>query len=187
VCFGSCQEIPLPECSGGRSLDETFASDREPLTCSTVIGFEVMLEAELTAKPTAPLQAGSNTYDVQLALTVGEGAVDLLLGIGLSNVRFVGVGASVLPSVGTTAPSPVEFQNTPLPCDVPIVQNTPIEIVMPIGQATWDLDDGTTQELTVDGIDIVINAAGLDLPFTTGPDGPCTWDTEAARVSFSVP
>lgn len=147
------------------------------------------LEAELTAKPTAPLQAGINTYDVQLALMVGEDTINLLLGIGLSNVRFVGVGASVLPTIGTTAPSPVEFQNTPLPCDVPIVQNTPVEIVMPIGQATWDLDDGTTQELTIDGITItiVINAADLVLPFTTGIEGTCAWDTEAARVSFSVP
>lgn len=184
---GRCEEIPLPECSDGRLLDETFTSDRESLTCGTVIGFDVIVEAELTAKPTAPLQAGSNTYDVQLALMVGEGAVDLLLGLGLSNVRFVGVAASVLPTMGTTDPSSVEFQNTPLPCDVPIVENTPVEIVMPIGQATWNLDDGTTQELAVDRIDIVINALGLDLPFTTGPDGVCTWDAEVAKVSFSVP
>lgn len=185
--IGVCEEIPLPECSDGRSLDETFASDRESLTCSILGAIDAIVDVELTAKPTAPLQSGSNTYDLQFAISIDAGTTAVISSLGVTTLRFLEVSASVAPTLGTTSPSSIVFQNTPLPCDVRLVEETPIEVIMPAGQATWNLDDGSTQELAVDGIDVVFSAAGLNVPFTTGPDATCTWDTEPARVSFSVP
>jgi hypothetical protein len=149
---------------------------------------DAKLEAELTAKPKAPLQSGSNTYEVQLAVSIDESTVNTILDlIGISRLRFLVVTFGVLPVTGTTSPSSVAFANLPIPCDVPLVQNTPIDIIMPVGEATWELDDGTTQELAVDSMDISFNALGLDINLAIGPDGNCSWDTEAASVSFSAP
>lgn len=52
--------------------------------------------------------------------------------------------------------------------------------------AAWNLDDGTTQELTLENLDATINAAGLDLEFTTAPGGNCTWDPGPPSVTFSM-
>lgn len=175
----------LSECSDGRSLDETFTSDRAPLACD-IMGIGINFEGVLTAKPTAPLQSGSNTYDVQLAFGIDVDTVNLLINL-TNEMTFTEITGTVAPTMGTTAPSSVAFQNTPLPCAESLIQDIPVEIILPVGQATWNLDDGTTQELTFEDIDVTLSAAGLDIPLMTGPGGTCIWDVSPPTVAFSLP
>ena len=184
---GDLGRCVLTECSDGRSLDGTFTSDRKSLTCNVLGIFDAVLEAELTAKPTAPIQSGSNTYDVQLALSIDADTVNFLAMVGAQELTFIEVTGTVAPTTGTTAPSSVEFQNTPLPCEESLTAGIPVEVILPIGPATWDLDDGTTQELTLEDIDATVEALGLEISFTTGPGGTCVWDVSPPKVIFSLP
>jgi len=144
------------------------------------------VDVELTAKPTAPLQTGNNTYDLQLAFTIDTATVNAILDIGVPVLRFLEITADVTPTIGSTTPTVGELQNTPLPCDVPLVRDTSLDVVLPVDQATWDLDDGTTQELTVAAVDIMISAVGIEISFTTGPSGTCSWNAEPPAVTFGI-
>lgn len=187
--LGLCEEVPLAECSDGRSLDETFTSDSASFTCSLLGVFDAVLEAVLTASPTAPLVAGSNTYDLQLSVTFDENTADFFDGLGITLLRFQALAGSVVPSLGTASGSTAELVNDPLPCDVSVRASSPVTVVMPMGQATWNLDVGSTQEISLEDVSLTIEApgAGIEVPLSTEPGGDCAWDMSPPSVSFALP
>jgi hypothetical protein len=181
-----CSEIGLchfPQCSDGRTLDPAFASDRASLWCNWS-GLEVLLEAELTAEPTVPITAGSNTYQVQPAITIPEEAVHELLSF---EIKLVEARTTIAPTVGTSSPTSLEIDNAPLPCSESLRFGAALDIVFPGAEATWDLDEGVTQELTLEHVEISIELTFGELLVSTRGGGNCTWNSGPPRVVFNVP
>lgn len=183
---GLCQLIPFDECSAERTLDPSFARTDATVNCS-VMGIPVPLQVVFTAEPTAELGAGSNTFDIQLEVGFNADVVDLLLAL-TNTVTFTNITADVVPTVGTMAPATEAVTTTPLPCDLSLQTGTPVGVVFPVRQATWTLDVGTTQELTIEDVTAEVNAAGLPLVLTTSGDDPnCDWAVGPPSLSFDVP
>jgi hypothetical protein len=182
---GICQNVPFDECSADRSVDPSFERDRRALSCN-VMGIGIALEAELTASPTAALQLGMNTYDIQPVVSLPVPTVNLLLAL-TDTLTVLDADVIIRPSLGSSSPNAFVATTNPLPCDFSLQNGEPSNIVFPVQQSSWDLDDGTTQELTLEELEVTIFAAGLEITLATTQDANCAWDGAPPSVSFNVP
>lgn len=184
---GQCQTIPFDNCSDERTLDPTFARTDAEMDCTVIAGIDIPVSVSFTAEPAAPLAVGSNTFDIQLEIGFNENVVDLLLGLS-NTVTFTNINGDVTPSVGTSSPTTETVTTSPLPCDLSLQEGSPIGVVFPVRQATWALDVGTTQALTLEEVTAEVDAAGIPLLLsTTGDDPACQWVVAPPTLSFDVP
>ncbi|MGB5809635.1 MAG: hypothetical protein WBG86_03840, partial [Polyangiales bacterium] len=182
---GRCENIPLDECSDGRSLDSGFVSDSRVADCS-VMGIPIPVDVVFTGRPTAPLQVGSNTYEIQAFVGFSESVVDLLINL-TTLLTFLDLTVDVVPTVGTASPSTETLQTSPLPCDLSLQSGGGVGVTFPVSQEVWILDTGMTQELTLENVSATINASGLELILSTVPGGACQWEDLPPSLTFVVP
>ena len=61
-------------------------------------------------------------------------------------------------------------------------------VVSTVSQGTWNLDDGTTLELTLEQVTQEVEALGIPVTLTTeGADASCQWVGDLPSVSFTLP
>jgi hypothetical protein len=171
-------------CNVGRTLDPTFSSDTATLICAP-FGDEFALDVHLTAKPTAPIQPGNNTYDVQAGIVFTADTVNFLRNVffGGDVLELLATSVTVAATVGSSAPNPTVFEAMPQPCEELLESNVPIEFVFPIGQGIWDLDEGTTQELTLEQVAGSVRFEFDELGLSTD----CAWAGDPPKVVFDAP
>ena len=198
-------------CGVGNTIDPAFDSDEQVLNC-TVMGIGLGFQSNLTGQVMGggdPV-VGPNTYSLQPEAIVSAATANLVLALADSST-VTGITATVVPTAGTTDTNTVDLALDNVPCLICFERDTEVRIVSPAGPGTWDLNDGTTQTLTLQDVTIELDASGLALVLETrmlcsGGDnaglecvddgdcaggGTCTppdcvWDTVPPSLSFTA-
>lgn len=182
---GVCEVTPFDECSAERMLNLGFMRADATADCA-VMGIPIPVDVVLTAEPTQPLQSGSNTFDIQLLVGFDSNVVDLLLAL-TSTITFTNLTADVAPTEGVSLPMLETISSSPLPCSLSLQSGTSVGVTFPVRQASWNLDEGSTLELTLEDVTAQVNAAGLPITLTTSGDDPnCAWSGAPPSLSFST-
>ena len=178
---------PLEACSEG-PLAETGQTGTGALECEQGLPFALSLR--FNATPREPLQAGANTFDLQIEVAIAADTVDSVLAIspGITGIDVTGVEGTIDATMGDSDPTPVVVVDEGVPCLLTFEESTPAVLVTTVSEGTWNLDDGGTLELTLDAVTQAVTAIGLQVVLTTEGDDPaCVFVGELPKVQFTLP
>ena len=174
----------LTACSEG-PLAGTGETATASLACVATLPFDISVS--LNATPTAPLQAGANTFELQLEVAIDAATVNSVIDLA-SEVNVTDVRSTINATLGDLDPTPVETIDQGVPCTLTFERDTDAVIVTTVSEGTWNLDDGGTLELTLDSLTQAVEALGLPVVLTTegGADATCQFDGAMPSVQFSL-
>ena len=174
----------LTACSEG-PLAETGQTGTAALACVATLPFDISVS--FNATPTAPLQAGANTFELQLAVAIDADTVNSVIDLA-SSVDVTDVRSTIDATLGDSDPTPVETVDQGVPCTLTFEADTDAVIVTTVSEGTWNLDEGGTLELTLDSLTQAVEALGLPVVLTTegGTDATCQFVGDMPSVQFSL-
>jgi len=173
----------LTACSEG-PLAETGETATASLGCVATLPFDISVS--FNATPTAPLQAGANTFELQLEVAIDSATVNSVIDLA-SEVNVTDVRSTINATLGDSDPTPVETVDQGVPCTLTFERDTDAVIVTTVSEGTWDLDDGGTLELTLDSLTQAVEALGLPVVLTTeGTEPTCEFLSDLPSVQFSL-
>ena len=175
---------PLEACSEG-PLAETGQTGTGALACVATLPFDLSLR--FNATPREPLQAGANTFDLQIEVAIDADTVDTVIDLA-PGADVTGVEGTIDATMGDSAPTPVVVVDEGVPCMLTFEASTPAVIVTTMSEGTWNLDDGGTLELTLGAITQAVTALTIPVVLTTEGDDPaCVFVGELPKVQFTLP
>lgn len=183
---GSGGGTPLEACSEG-PLAETGQPATGALSCVATLPFD--LTVRFNATPVNSLQEGSNEFELQMEVAIDADTVNEVLDLAPGVVAEVtSVVGSVNPTAGDSSPASVEIDSEGVPCELAFVRDEEALIVTTVSQGSFDLDTGSTLELTLDAVTQEVIAVGIPVTLTTeGEEPSCTFVGDLPSVSFSLP
>ncbi len=181
---GNGGEVPVEACSDG-PLAETGETGSGDLACVATLPFDITVS--FNATPTADLQEGENTFDLQIEVAIDAATVNTVVDLA-SEVTVLSDSASIDATAGDSDPTPVDVVDEGVPCSLAFERDMDAVIVSTVSQGTWTLDDGATLELTLSDITQEVEALGIPVTLTTEGDEPsCEWTGDLPSVSFTLP
>jgi len=175
---------PLAACSEG-PLPETGQTGTGSLACDATLLFDISVS--FNATPTATLQAGANTFELQVAVAIDAATVNEVIGLA-AGVDVTDARATIDATLGDLDPTPVEVVDEGVPCSLTFAADTDAVIATTMSEGTWNLDDGGTLELTLDSLTQAVEALGLPVVLTTegGDEATCEFVGDMPSVQFSL-
>lgn len=171
-------------CSDG-PLAETGQTGTADLACVATLPFD--LTVRFNATPTAELQAGENTFDLQVEVAIAADTVNTVIDLA-QEVTVNGATATIDATAGDSDPTPVDVIDEGVPCTLTFERDTDAVIVTTVSQGSWTLDDGATLELTLEALTQEVEALGLPVTLTTeGSEPSCQFVSDLPTVQFTLP
>jgi len=175
---------PLEACSEG-PLAETGQTGTGALACVATLPFDLSLR--FNATPREPLQAGANTFDLQIEVAIDADTVDTVIGLA-PGADVTSVEGTIDATVGDSDPTPVVVNDEGVPCLLTFEESAPAVIVTTVSEGTWNLDDGGTLELTLGAVTQAVTALNIPVVLTTEGDEPsCEFVGNLPSVQFTLP
>ena len=192
------QETCEQDCGLGNTVPDGASEAAAALTCSLEeavgVAINVVFDINFAGLPTAALVEGEDTtYQLTIETIVSVSTVNLILNFAdAANIEELFGDVNVL--AGTMNPEPATIPLDGVPCTICFEADTANTIILSTVEATWLLDGGTTQELELTDLTIVLNVEGVGTLAisTVGMDPACFWGIEDAPedpplLTFEVP
>jgi len=177
---------PLAACDAGplTTSADTLIGEGE-LACVATLPFGLTIK--LAATPTAPIQAGTNEFDLQVEVAIDAETVNSVVDLA-QEVTVTASVSTINATAGDTSPTPFDLEDAAVPCTLELVRDEAAVMVTTIDTNSWTLDDGGTLTLTLEAITEAVEALGLPVELSTeGAEPSCDFvDDMMPTVSFSV-
>lgn len=185
-------EPPPPACDSGplTETDDTMTGEGA-LACVATLPFGLTIK--LAATPTAPIQEGSNDFDLQVEIAIDAETVNTVVDLA-QEVTLNSSVSTVNATEGDSDPTPFDVVDAAVPCTLALVEDQAAVMVTTISSNSWTLDDGGALTLTLETVTQLVEALGIPVVLTTEDDVPspgdepsCTFvDGVKPSVSFPI-
>ena len=178
--YFDCQQT----CGVGNATPN-WSHDEQALTCSWMGIITLGFSFDFQAQPQGGVQVGANnSFNLSGKWVVSADTATSLGELGES-VDVQVVTGEVVATAGTSDNNTASLGLNGTPCTVCFNAGEITDVQLPQSSGSWVLNAGSSQELTLEDVTFSINAAGLDLVFsTTGSNPACAWDTVPPSLTF---
>lgn len=176
---------PLAACDAGplTTTADTLIGEGE-LACFATLPFGLTLK--LAATPTAPIQAGTNEFDLQVEVAIDAETVNSVVDLA-QEVTVTSSISTINATAGDSDPTAFDLDDGSVPCTLALVRDQAAVMVTTIEANSWTLDDGGTLTLTLEALTEMVEAIGIPVDLSTeGAEPSCNFVGDMPTVSFSV-
>ncbi|NNE18342.1 MAG: hypothetical protein HKN10_07690, partial [Myxococcales bacterium] len=156
---------PVPTCdSGPLTMTADTMVGEGGLDCVNTIPFGLIIK--LAATPTAPIQNGSNEFELQVEVAIDAETVNTVVDLA-QEVTVTSSVSTINATAGDSDPTPFDLDDGGVPCTLALVRDQASVMVTTIETNSWTLDDGGTLTLTLEALTELVEALGLPVELST--------------------
>ncbi len=176
---------PPAACDAGplTTTEDTVIGEGE-LACVATLPFGLTIK--LAATPKAPIENGTNEFDLQVEVAIDAETVNSVVDLA----QEVTVNSSITTinaTAGDSDPTPFDLEDAAVPCTLALVRDEAAVMVTTVDASSWTLDDGGTLTLTFEALTELVEAVSIPVELSTEGDEPsCTFVGDKPAVSFSI-